>query len=233
MPPVESELARRGGSLSAPKFRRLPILGDLRSRLGQFIHQPIAVEDSESQTCFFFFWSDDFPGIASRRQTHLTSGPPPVVDLRWKGSPNFFIFNQLSQISEQRFINSARASLNQIIRMGNKAHQPVSLTQERQLLLPKIYRIVVENMEERIILGGGERQLDYFTDKVRHHRAASASHGFKMSDIGDRHIIRKFEDVVPILIPIHGPRAKTLAIVFAHVFINFSSAPDKFVAFAV
>src|SRR5882762_7408099 len=83
-------------------------------------------------------------------------------------------------------------------------------------------------MKERIILCGCQRKFDDFAYEIRHHRATAAAQWFEVCDVRNGHIVRKFEDVVPILLSIHGPGAKALSLVLVHVAVDFCRPARKF-----
>src|SRR5215469_6857670 len=98
-----------------------------------------------------------------------------------------------------------RATFNQIIRVGKKAHQSVSFSDESQLLLPKLNRIVIQDVKKRIILCSRERKFDDFSYEIRHNRTTTAAHWFQVRDVRNGHIVGKLEEIIPVLLSIHRP----------------------------
>src|SRR5437667_5740022 len=78
---------------------------------------------------------------------------------------------------QQRPIRVSRPPLRHVVGMDQKTHQAMSLRDESNLSLPEIYRVLVEDVEERVILRRGQRQLQNSADEERHHGAAAASLG--------------------------------------------------------
>src|ERR1700678_244228 len=105
--------------------------------------------------------------------------------------------------------------------MRDKTHQAVSLAQQGELLLPKVNRIVVQDLKERIILTGRQRYLQYFADEIGENGATTSTLRLKMSHVGHGHVVGHFISVVPIQVAIHHSRAETVGGEFFYVTINF------------
>src|SRR5579859_7141562 len=105
------------------------------------IRQSATLQGSVCQPRPFSLRPEDFPFIPSRYQPHLAPRSPPAVHLSRKSSPQLFACNHLSKVVEQRLINIPCGAFHQIVRMGKEADQSVSLSDQRELLFPKIYRI--------------------------------------------------------------------------------------------
>src|SRR5271154_3975422 len=160
------------------------------------------------------------PTAAGWNQLHLASSPPPLIDFAGQCHPEFVVFNDLSQIGEQRLIHSACLRGRQIIGMGDETDQSVSFLKQGDLLLPEVNRIFVQYLKERIVLAGGERNLQNLADKIREDRTATAALRFQMRYVRHRHIVGKFVRIVPIEIAIHDSRSKPLGAKFLNVLID-------------
>ena len=134
---------------------------------------------------------------------------------------------------KQRFIDLSCSGFNHIIRVNNKAHESLSYSDEIKLLRPQIDRIVIQDVKERIVLHCHDRKLDDFANEIGHDRAAATAHWFQMRDVGNGHVVGKFENVIPILSAIHRAGAKTSGAVPVHVAVDFCCSACKFVALSV
>src|SRR5258708_13322465 len=172
------------------------------------MHKPIPIEDGVRHTCFFRFRPDDFPAVTTWYQLHLAPRSPPAIHFSRQNCPDLFVSNNLSQVIEQRLINVAFPPLRKVIRVGNKTHHSVSSPDESQLFLPKVQRIVIQNMKERIILSGSERKLEDFANEIRHNRATATAQWFQMGDVWNRHVVRKVQRIIPVFISLHSPAPK-------------------------
>src|SRR5258707_5501078 len=117
--------------------------------------------------------------------------------------------------------------------MTDETHQTVSLPEERELALPQIDRIIVKDVKERIILRRGKRKFNNLAHKIRKNRAATTSHWFQVSDVGNGHVIRKLEEIVPLLITVHGAGAKSATTISLHVTVDSGGSADELRALAV
>ena len=87
--------------------------------------------------------------------------------------------------------------LRYVIGMDDHADQTVPLHYEIDLPFPQIDRTLVEDIEKRVVLGGGDGKFQYLADEMRHDRAAPTPLRIKVPNIGDRHIVRKIQRVKP------------------------------------
>src|SRR6266404_9375002 len=193
----------------------------------------VAIKDGIRQPRPFLLRPNNFPFISSADQFHLTPCPPPVVDFSGTSIPYFFLRDHLSQIIQERFIDVASSTINEIIGMRNKTHQSVSASHERQLLLPQVNRIVIHDVKEGIILRQRERKFEDFADKIWHHRATATSHWFQVRNVRNGHVVGELEDVVPILVTVHGPSPKSPGVVSAQIAIYLFRAAFKLLPFTV
>src|SRR6266403_3766356 len=93
--------------------------------------------------------------------------------------------------------------------MDDEAHQAMLRRDEGDLTLPEIDRVVGQDVEEGIILGGRQRELEDVTDKERHHRAAASSLSLQVFNTGHRHVVGEVEQLEPVGIPIQGARTES------------------------
>src|SRR5215469_15268226 len=112
--------------------------------------------------------------------------------------------------------------------MSNKAYKPISLSDQVDLLFPEVQRILLEDMEKRVVLSCGNRQLEHVIVKVRKNRAAAPPLWIQMGDIGHRHVIFKCQSGKPGMITIQGSRTKTARPELVRIRINLSRASKKF-----
>src|SRR5438093_5197684 len=65
-------------------------------------------------------------------------------------------------------------------------------------------------MEERIVLGRGQRKLENLADEVGHDGAAATPLRVQVRDIGDAHVIGKVQRVVPLQVSIEHSGAEAI-----------------------
>ena len=181
--------------------------------------------------------SDSSPSMIQRPpfldQFHLAARSPPAVNFSGQCHPDFLPLNYLAQIFKQRLVNFPRVGPDQVIRMGDETHEPVSLVNHFDLLFPKINRIIVQYLEERIILDRSQRNLQYFADEVWEDRTAAAALRFQMGDIWHGHVIGKVIRIIPIEIAIHDSGTKATRVEFLDVFINSRGSLQKLLPFLI
>src|SRR3974390_2240326 len=83
-------------------------------------------------------------------------------------------------------------------------------------------------MEQHVVLHGRERQLEQVPDEVGHDRTAAAALRIKMRDIGNRHVEREIEILVPLRPPIQNSGPKSGRSVLFAIAIDRGSAASKF-----
>src|SRR6202035_4255384 len=108
--------------------------------------------------------------------------------------------------------------------MNDHAYQSVTCQYRLALLLPEGRGIRTQNVEERIILRGGDGDFQYLAYKVGHHRTTPARLRVQMSHVGNGHIIRTLQCVVPAQIAVERSRPESLHIELLQVAVNFPSA---------
>src|SRR5271170_4283705 len=111
--------------------------------------------------------------------------------------------------------------------MGDETHESTPLPNHFDLLFPKINRIIVQYLEERIILERSERNLQYFADEVREDRTAPAALRFQMGDIWHGHVIGKVVRIIPIEIAVHDSCTKAARVEFLDVLVNSRGSLQK------
>ena len=92
--------------------------------------------------------------------------------------------------------------------MDDETGETMVLGNEGDLPLPEIDRIVVQDMEERVVLRRGQRQLEDTADEERQDGTAAAPLGIEMGHRGKGHIVREVQRPKPLWIPVQGTRAE-------------------------
>src|SRR5437867_3644553 len=110
---------------------------------------------------------------------------------------------------EQRLVRLPRALLMDVVGMDVKTDQTMFLGDESDLSFPQFDRIIVQNMEERVVLCRCQRKFEDLADEIRHNSAAAAPLRVQVRDIGDGHVIGEVQCVVPVQVSIEhsGPKA--------------------------
>src|SRR5215469_5894057 len=111
--------------------------------------------------------------------------------------------------------------------MSNKANQAVFPLNQINLLFPEIERMLIENMEKRVILSGSKRQLEYLINEIRENCAAASPLWIQVGDIGNRHVIFESESSEPVRIAIQGTSTKPARPELFAVIINLLGPPTK------
>src|SRR5262245_48592622 len=114
--------------------------------------------------------------------------------------------------------------------MRNEAGEAVSLRDELELFLPQLDRMVFEDLKERVVLRGRQRQLDHFARKKWKHGAAAAALSLEVPHIGNRHVVRKIERLQPFEIAIQGSRTEAGCAEAPPVHVDAPGPPDELVA---
>src|SRR5271156_961974 len=117
--------------------------------------------------------------------------------------------------------------------MSYETYESISFPNEIQLHLPQVERMIIHDIEQRIILGGGERQFQNFPDKKRHHRTATAALRLQMSHGRYGHIVGKLVRIVPLEIAVHDSCTEPSSAKLFDVFINFLGSLQECVALVV
>ena len=87
--------------------------------------------------------------------------------------------------------------------------------------------MLAENVKERIVLNGCQRQFKYVADEIWHHRAAAAALRFQVSYIRHRHVVRELIRSVPIEVAVHSSCAEAARAESLGVFIDLSRSLEK------
>ena len=95
------------------------------------------------------------------------------------------------------------------------------------LALPKINGIVLEDVEERIILSRGDRQLQNLADEEGHYGTATAALGFQVSYVGNGHVICEIQSSIPVLISIQNSGTEAARSVFFSITIDSFCSEKK------
>src|SRR5580658_13391 len=111
--------------------------------------------------------------------------------------------------------------------MHDKTHQAISLANHAKLFLPKVNRILAQDVNERVVLDGCQREFKNISYEEGHHGAATAPFRLQVRDIWQRHIVGELERVVPIQLAIHRPGAETLGMILTGIVVDYYCPPQK------
>src|ERR1700722_7737058 len=104
--------------------------------------------------------------------------------------------------------------------MGNKTDQSMSFLKQSDLGLPKVDRIVIQDLEERVVLAGSQRNFENLSHEIGENRTAAATLRLQMRDIRHGHIVGKVIGIVPIKVAIHHAGAESAGAVLLGVVID-------------
>src|ERR1035437_8174369 len=122
--------------------------------------------------------------------------------------PNFVAGNHLLKMLKQRLIHSPGIWVNQVVRVRYETHESVSFSNQVELFLPEVYRIIVQYLEKRIIFARGQRNLENLANKVWEDRTATSTLWLQLCNIRHRHVVEEFVCAIPIEIAVHNSRPK-------------------------
>src|SRR6266478_2059913 len=128
-----------------------------------------------SDACSFAALSFDSVTTTFLDECHLHPLSPPIVHLARDGYPDFLLGAQLGQERKECLVSAPLSSANDVVRMDDEVHQSVLFHDQIDLLLPQIYRIVIQDVEQRIVLGCGDRHLQNLAVEVRHDGTTSTA----------------------------------------------------------
>src|SRR5579871_6166792 len=151
----------------------------------------------------------DLPGAAGAHDAHLPPFAPPARRLAGQGLPQFFRGAFLGKESEKALVDAAGAVFDHVIRMNDKGREAMARGDGVHFRFPQVERILAEDVEQRIILRGGERELEQPAQKIRHHRTASAPLRLEMGAARKGHVVGEFKCVRPLRVAVHAAGAKT------------------------
>src|SRR3989441_859002 len=160
-------------------------------------------------------------------RSHLASFPPPLIDFPRKSDPEEAVGAQLGETAQQCLIRFSRSVLNYIVGMNEKAHQAMLLGDESDLSPPELNRVVVQDVEERVVLHCRQRQLQNLTDEEGEDGAAPSTLWIEVCDIGNRHVIRKLQRIEPLWIAVQPARSEADRIKFLCVAVDRLGATQK------
>src|SRR5205823_10886711 len=98
-------------------------------------------------------------------EAHVMPVAPPAVDVDRQGDPQGSIGAQPREVGQQFAINGSRVRLGEVVGMRDEARQAILLADDVDLLLPKIDRIVPQDVKERVVLNGRQRKLENLSDE--------------------------------------------------------------------
>src|SRR5579863_1027832 len=179
-------------------------------RLLDLINQTIAVQprirDSSTAVAGIF----NHPALGSPNKFHAGPLSPPTIHLARSGYPYRMALSQPGDVLQQLLVYRPRPGFLHIVRVDDEAHQAKLLADDRRLLSPDACGVVAEDMEERIVLNRSDRNLENIANEIGHHRTAAAALRIEMGHVWNRHIVGKFQLVVPELLSIKNSRAKSI-----------------------
>src|SRR5437016_3656298 len=111
--------------------------------------------------------------------------------------------------------------------MRDKTHESVSLPNQVELFLPKVDRVVVQYLEERIILSSGQGQFEDLSDKKWHNCAAATALRLEMGNVWHGHVVGKLVCVVPIEVAVHDSCTEAARAELFDVLINSSGSLEE------
>src|SRR5437879_10298843 len=97
------------------------------------------------------------PFISAACQSRLPSLAPPLVDFSGERNPDLPLGTQPGEMVEQHLVRVPRALLMDVVGMDVKSDQAMFLGDESDLSFLQLDRIIVQNMEERVVLCRGQR----------------------------------------------------------------------------
>src|SRR5947207_637742 len=109
---------------------------------------------------------------------------------------------------QEGFVSRACSPLDDVVGMDVKACHAMILCNDGDLLLPQGGRVVVQEVEQRIILDRRERKLQDPPDKEGHEAATTAALRVQMRGARHGHVVGKLQGVIPILVSIEPARTK-------------------------
>src|ERR1700735_2118290 len=112
--------------------------------------------------------------------------------------------------------------------MNDEAPQAILPHNNLDLVFPKVDRTLIQNMEQHVVLRGGDGEFQDFVDKIRHHGATATPLGVKVRHVGHRHIEGKIKSLVPQWVSVKHCGTKSLCLVIGDVAIDECSPSLKF-----
>src|SRR5208282_5532846 len=101
----------------------------------------------------------DSPAFAVFDELHLRPLPPPAIYLTWNRDPKILFLLQVSQVGQQFLVYNPLPGLLDVIRVHDKANEPVFRHDELNLPFPKAGRIIIKNVEQHVVLSSGHGQF--------------------------------------------------------------------------
>src|SRR6266478_4765952 len=104
--------------------------------------------------------------------------------------------------------------------MNDEAGHSMLLHDLGNLALPMVDRILIEDIEKRIILCCSDRQLQDLADEIGHHGTAATALWIEMCCVGHGHVVGKLKRAVPGKIAIKRTGAKSLRAKRSTIMVN-------------
>src|SRR5688572_10406057 len=125
---------------------------ELRCAVAHGVDDPLIGKASIGQPRTVGVRTLDAPAVCVADQRHLTPISPPAVDLTGQRDPEVMPIAAFVQIPQQLDVDVTFPSTGNVIRMRDHADESVVAADQVDLLLPQINRVVVEDVEERVVL---------------------------------------------------------------------------------
>ena len=117
----------------------------------------------------------DRPAAAAANQSQGASLAPPFVDFSREGEPDVTLGANLAEVLQKLSIYGLWSFLDDIVGMNEKTDQSVSCSHHFDFALPQGDRVVLQNVEERVVLRGSYGKLQHVAYKIRHDCATPAA----------------------------------------------------------
>src|SRR5690242_17568088 len=130
-------------------------------------------------------------------------------------------------MSQKRFVGISSSGFEDVVRVNYKSCQTMFCHDAARLALPQVNRIVLQDVEERIILSRCDGQLQDIADKKRHYGTATASLAFQMAYIRNGRVIFEVQSSIPVRVAIKDGRTKATRSILSSITIDlFRSAQE-------
>ena len=171
----------------------------------------------------------DLPGSRSSAPTLICDCAFSTSDRLLRAMPPKFSLGQ-SFVSNNRAASHTLSALDD--RSSNRDARGKSLDHffaesGRAVFRPESDRIVVQDMENRVILARRKREFQNPADEERKNGATAAAFRFQMGNIRQRHVVREVVRVIPIEPAIHGARTKTTCSISLLILVDYFRATEE------
>src|SRR5262245_55924674 len=161
--------------------------------------------------------------------SHFAALPPPRVDLAGEGHPDSALPAQLREMLQESPVRGLRLLLDDVVGMDQQTGQTVSFHNGVELVSPNINRVVVQDVEQRVVLGRREGKLQHTSDEKRHQAATPAPLRLETPGAGHRHVVGELEGVIPCEVSIEAARAEAAGAVDPSVLVDLPRSQAEIV----